>query len=198
MGPIPAYTAPTSAPDGGGSACRSADRRDQHPVRHRAVSATGHRGGDQRMTSKRYRGLAMLGVLAIAATACGGSTASGTPAASAAPASAGTSAAPASQAPAAGGDFTFVVDSEPTTLAGAAGRPADVVDHRVHLHGAVSAQLQGRVRPAGRRRPARHLGRRPDLDRQDQAEHQVPRRQPLDRRRRQVHVRPARPRRTAA
>ena len=70
------------------------------------------------MTSKRYRGLAMLGVLAIAATACGGSTASSTPAASA-PASAGTSAAPASQAPAAGGDFTFVVDSEPTTLAGA-------------------------------------------------------------------------------
>jgi ABC-type transport system substrate-binding protein len=70
------------------------------------------------MTSKRYRGLAMLGVLAIAATACGGSTASGTPAASAPPASAGTSAAPASQAPAAGGDFTFVVDSEPTTLAG--------------------------------------------------------------------------------
>ena len=70
------------------------------------------------MTSKKYRGLAMLGVLAIVAAACGGSTASGTPAASA-PASAGTSAAPASQAPVAGGDFTFVVDSEPSTLAGA-------------------------------------------------------------------------------
>ena len=67
------------------------------------------------MTSKKYRGLAMLGVLAILATACGGSTPSGS---AAAPASAGTSTAPSSSAPAATGDFTFVVDSEPTTLAG--------------------------------------------------------------------------------
>jgi ABC-type transport system substrate-binding protein len=69
------------------------------------------------MTSKKYRGLAMLGVLAILATACGGSTPSGS---AAPPASAGTSAAaPSSEAPATTGDFTFVVDSEPTTLAGA-------------------------------------------------------------------------------
>ncbi len=68
------------------------------------------------MSSKKYRGLAMLGVLAILATACGGSTPSGS--GSAAPASAGTSTAPSASAPAATGDFTFVVDSEPTTLAG--------------------------------------------------------------------------------
>jgi ABC-type transport system substrate-binding protein len=68
------------------------------------------------MTSKKYRGLAMLGVLAILATACGGSTPSGS--GSAAPASAGTSAAPSSAEPTGTGDFTFVVDSEPTTLAG--------------------------------------------------------------------------------
>ncbi|MBA2374342.1 MAG: hypothetical protein H0V74_09110 [Chloroflexi bacterium] len=72
------------------------------------------------MISKKYRGLAMLGVLAIVAAACGGTTPSPSgstaPAASTAP---GTSTAPssASAAPATG-DFTFVVDSEPTTLAG--------------------------------------------------------------------------------
>jgi ABC-type transport system substrate-binding protein len=69
------------------------------------------------MTSKKYRVLAMLGVVAILATACGGSTPSGS---AAAPASAGTSTAPGSSEPAATtGDFTFVVDSEPSTLAGA-------------------------------------------------------------------------------
>ena len=68
------------------------------------------------MTSKKYRGLAMLGVLAILATACGGSTPSGS---AAAPASAGTSTAPSASAAATTGDFTFVVDSEPSTLAGA-------------------------------------------------------------------------------
>lgn len=71
------------------------------------------------MNSKKYRGLAMLGVLAIVAAACGGSTPSGsvTP-----PASGDASTPPSSSEPSGAttgtGDFTFVVDSEPTTLAG--------------------------------------------------------------------------------
>ena len=67
------------------------------------------------MNSKKYRGLAMLGVLAIVAAACGGSTPSGsvTP-----PASGDASTPPSSSEPTGTGDFTFVVDSEPTTLAG--------------------------------------------------------------------------------
>lgn len=78
------------------------------------------------MIAKKYRGLAMLGVLAVVAAACGGSTpsASGTTASSApasAGASTGASAAPSTSASAAAtgsADFTFVVDSEPTSLAG--------------------------------------------------------------------------------
>lgn len=66
------------------------------------------------MISAKRRGFAMLAVFAIVVSACGGATPSGSPA-SVAP---GESAPPAS-APAGGtGDFTFVVDSEPTTLAG--------------------------------------------------------------------------------
>jgi len=66
------------------------------------------------MISTKRRGFVMLAVFAILVSACGGATPSGSPA-SAAP---GVSAPPAS-APASGsGDFTFVVDSEPTTLAG--------------------------------------------------------------------------------
>jgi ABC-type transport system substrate-binding protein len=66
------------------------------------------------MISIKRRGLALFGVLAIVAGACGGTTASQSPAAS------GASTAPsASASTAAGGtaDFRFVVDSEPTTLA---------------------------------------------------------------------------------
>jgi ABC-type transport system substrate-binding protein len=61
--------------------------------------------------------LALLGTVAIVATACGGTTATQSPAASQ-PATSGSPVAPASSAPAAQvGDFKFVVDSEPTTLA---------------------------------------------------------------------------------
>ena len=149
------------------------------------------------MTSKRYRGLAMLGVLAIAATACGGSTASGTPAASA-PASAGTSAAPASQAPAAGGDFTFVVDSEPTTLAG---YPDDLPTS--WITGFIYTTLYQPnykveyVPLAADGPPVTSADGltwtvkiKPNIKFHDGSR--------LDRRRRQVHVRPARPPRTAA
>ncbi len=127
------------------------------------------------MTSKKYRGLAMLGVLAIVVTACGGSTPSGS--GSAAPASAGPSAAPASEAPATTGDFTFVVDSEPTTLAG----PPDDLPTSWITALLYTALYQPNYKveyvPAGRRRPAGHVRRRPDLDGQAQARDQVPRRQ---------------------
>jgi len=66
------------------------------------------------MISIKRRSLGLLGVIAIVAGACGGTTASGSPAAS------GASSAPAASASAAAagtGDFKFVVDSEPTTLA---------------------------------------------------------------------------------
>ena len=65
------------------------------------------------MISAKRRGFAMLAAFAVLVSACGGATPSGSPA-SVAP---GDSAPPASAA-AEGGDFTFVVDSEPTTLAG--------------------------------------------------------------------------------
>ena len=67
------------------------------------------------MISAKRRGFAMLAMLAIVVSACGGATPSGSPASQAPGASA-----PAASASAAGetGDFTFVVDSEPTTLAG--------------------------------------------------------------------------------
>jgi ABC-type transport system substrate-binding protein len=67
------------------------------------------------MISAKRRGFAMLAVFAIMVSACGGATPSGSPASNAPGASA-----PAASASAAGesGDFTFVVDSEPTTLAG--------------------------------------------------------------------------------
>ena len=70
------------------------------------------------MISLKRRGLALLGTLAIVVTACGGTTATPSAAPATAPASGAATAAPASSAPAADiGDFKFVVDSEPTTLA---------------------------------------------------------------------------------
>ncbi len=66
------------------------------------------------MISAKRRGFAMLAVFAIVVSACGGATPSGSPA-SQAP---GASAPPASAGTGETGDFTFVVDSEPTTLAG--------------------------------------------------------------------------------
>ena len=68
------------------------------------------------MISTKRRGFALLAALAILASACGGATPSGSPAASVAPGGSAASVAPS--APAEGGDFTFVIDSEPTTLAG--------------------------------------------------------------------------------
>jgi ABC-type transport system substrate-binding protein len=65
------------------------------------------------MISVKRRGFVALAVFAILVSACGGATPSAAPG-SVAP---GESAPPAS-APAETGDFTFVVDSEPTTLAG--------------------------------------------------------------------------------
>jgi ABC-type transport system substrate-binding protein len=67
------------------------------------------------MISTKRRGFSLLAALAIVVGACGGTTPSAAPG-SVAP---GDSSAPssASSAPAVG-DFTFVVDSEPTTLAG--------------------------------------------------------------------------------
>ena len=66
------------------------------------------------MISTKRRGLALLAVFAVVVSACGGATPSAAPGSVAPGASA-----PAASAPAeAGGDFTFVVDSEPTTLAG--------------------------------------------------------------------------------
>lgn len=67
------------------------------------------------MISTKRRGFALLAALAILASACGGATPSGSPAASAAPGASAASVAPSAEA---GGDFTFVIDSEPTTLAG--------------------------------------------------------------------------------
>jgi ABC-type transport system substrate-binding protein len=67
------------------------------------------------MISTKRRGFAMLAVFAILVSACGGATPSGSPA-SGAPAESG--AAPSASAAGGSADFTFVVDSEPTTLAG--------------------------------------------------------------------------------
>jgi ABC-type transport system substrate-binding protein len=67
------------------------------------------------MISTKRRGFAMLAVFAILVSACGGATPSGSPA-SGAPAVSGAPSAAASGGGSA--DFTFVVDSEPTTLAG--------------------------------------------------------------------------------
>src|SRR6266536_3347689 len=64
------------------------------------------------MISMQRRALAMLGVLAIVAGACGPATSTSSP--GGAPASGAPSTAPTT---AAVGDFKFVVDSEPTTLA---------------------------------------------------------------------------------
>jgi ABC-type transport system substrate-binding protein len=61
------------------------------------------------MISVKRRGLALLGVLALVAGACGGTTASQSPAGSGQPAATGGTAEV--------GDFKFVTDSEPTTLA---------------------------------------------------------------------------------
>ena len=66
------------------------------------------------MISAKRRGFAMLAVFAIMVSACGGATPSGSPA-SVAPGGSAASVAPSGGA---SGDFTFVVDSEPTTLAG--------------------------------------------------------------------------------
>ena len=71
------------------------------------------------MISFKRRGLALLGTLAIVVTACGGTTATPSaapaspPASGAAPTTAASPSAPAAEV----GDFKFVVDSEPTTLA---------------------------------------------------------------------------------
>src|SRR6187431_2174905 len=67
------------------------------------------------MISAKRRGFAMLAVFAIMVSACGGATPSGSPA-SVAPGGSAASVAPSGGG--ATGDFTFVVDSEPTTLAG--------------------------------------------------------------------------------
>jgi len=67
------------------------------------------------MISTKRRGFAVLAVFAMMVSACGGATPSGSPAGSTAP---GESGAPAPSAGGGTGDFTFVVDSEPTTLAG--------------------------------------------------------------------------------
>ena len=66
------------------------------------------------MTSLKRRSIAMLGALAILVSACGGGTPTASPAASGAP----TSAPPTAEPGPVTGDFTFVLDSEPTTLAG--------------------------------------------------------------------------------
>jgi ABC-type transport system substrate-binding protein len=66
------------------------------------------------MKSTKRRGFVLLAALAILASACGPAAPSGSPAASAPGASGVAPSAPAAE----GGDFTFVVDSEPTTLAG--------------------------------------------------------------------------------
>ena len=66
------------------------------------------------MISTKRRGFAVLAAFAMVVSACGGATPSGSPAGTAAPGES----APAPSAGAATGDFTFVVDSEPTTLAG--------------------------------------------------------------------------------
>jgi ABC-type transport system substrate-binding protein len=66
------------------------------------------------MISAKRRGFAMLAVFAIMVSACGGATPSGSPA-SVAPGGSAASVAPSGGAT---GDLTFVVDSEPTTLAG--------------------------------------------------------------------------------
>ena len=68
------------------------------------------------MISLKRRGLALLGTLALVVSACGGTNPTPSPATSQAPASSGAPVA-SSAAPAAVGDFKFVVDSEPTTLA---------------------------------------------------------------------------------
>ncbi len=64
------------------------------------------------MISMKRRGLAMLGAFAIAVTACQGVTQTPTPGAT------GATGAPSKDASIETGDFTFVIDSEPTTLAG--------------------------------------------------------------------------------
>jgi len=66
------------------------------------------------MISTKRRGFALLAAFAMVVSACGGATPSGSPAGSAAPGES----APAPSAGGGTGDFTFVVDSEPTTLAG--------------------------------------------------------------------------------
>lgn len=69
------------------------------------------------MISLKRRGLALLGTLALVVSACGGTNPTPSPATSQAPAASGSTPAASSAAPAAVGDFKFVVDSEPTTLA---------------------------------------------------------------------------------
>ncbi|HEY6056470.1 MAG TPA: ABC transporter substrate-binding protein [Candidatus Limnocylindrales bacterium] len=69
------------------------------------------------MISLKRRALAALGVIALVASACGGTSATATPATSGQPPASGGAATPAPPSAAAVGDFTFVVDSEPTTLA---------------------------------------------------------------------------------
>ena len=66
------------------------------------------------MISLKRRSIAMLGALAILVSACGGGTPTASPAASGAPSAAPPTASPGPTT----GDFTFVIDSEPTTLAG--------------------------------------------------------------------------------
>ena len=67
------------------------------------------------MISLKRRSIAMLGALAIVVSACGSGTPTASPSGSGAPAT--TAPTTASPGPTTG-DFTFVIDSEPTTLAG--------------------------------------------------------------------------------
>ena len=168
MGPIPAYTAPTSAPDGGGSVCRSADRRG--PTPSPAPSGVLDRAQRRRSTDDfqevsrtrdarrpRHRG---DGVRRLDGEWNAGSERTGL----------GRHERSTRQPGPGGrvGDFTFVVDSEPTTLAGA---PDDLPTSwitAVLYTTLYQPNYKVEYVPLGRRRPARDLGRRPDLDRQDQ------------------------------
>src|SRR5258706_2394357 len=94
----PAYQKPRSRPRGAGTG-----RSDQGAVRHL--------GGDNLMRNRLF---VLLAATVFVASACTGTASSAGP--TTAP---GQSAAPGgTTGPAATGDFTFVLDSEPSTLAG--------------------------------------------------------------------------------
>ena len=98
------------------------------------------------MISAKRRGFAMLAVFAIMVSACGGATPSGSPA-SVAPGGSAASVAPSGGAT---GDFTFVVDSEPTTLAGSPDDlPTSWITAFIYTD-PVPARLQARLSAPGR------------------------------------------------